>query len=146
MTFQFKTSRARKIETQPFTLPKVLAEQEPPPGLIQGQQAGSVQEWRTALALNRMKLDYDYQYSIEGGRTAGGQVIDFLVDTVPMRTPLLVQGDYYHSNSMDPARLYKIAEIERVFRGQINKPVEVWEHELTSMEQAYQTVKERLLG
>lgn len=69
-------------------------------GLIHGNTPGSVEEWRTAVALDKYGWDYDYQVSYFGGRrVAGGQVIDFIVRTLPLQTPLQVYGRYWHGSA-----------------------------------------------
>ena len=58
-------------------------------GLVYGKKPGSKEEWWIALALWRWGWTFGYQVSFFGGRRLkGGQVVDFMVDTVPLRTPL----------------------------------------------------------
>lgn len=71
-------------------------------GTIQGLTPASVEEWRVAQSLNKYGWEYDYQYSVNGGRSRrGGQVIDFLVRTNPRNTALYVQGEYYHGTRQE---------------------------------------------
>lgn len=63
---------------------------------VQGQKATDI-EYRVAVSLSKLDLPYMFQYEIMGGRTRrGGVVLDFLVFTVPLSTPLLVHGEYWH--------------------------------------------------
>ena len=72
--FQFKTKRTAKIKVE-RKVESTLKEPEEEIGLIQGQMAGSSLEWRVALALDTLKLNYSYQVPIAGGRLfRGGQV------------------------------------------------------------------------
>lgn len=66
-------------------------------GSIQGIVPDSVYEWRVSKSLDKFGWDYQYQAPVAGGRNRrGGQVIDFLIGTVPTQTALYVQGPYYH--------------------------------------------------
>ncbi len=70
-----------------------------PPGLINGMQAQSSYEWNIARALWAHGWKFDYQVQVSGGWSLrGGQSLDFLVHTVPNRTPLPVDGGYWHRN------------------------------------------------
>jgi hypothetical protein len=151
--YQFGKNSAPRAPRQKYdvkvsdrTFPKNTAD-EPPAGLIQGQSAGSLPEWRASLALDRLGIKYLYQYDILGGRsTRGGQVIDFFLFTSPKPTPLQIQGDYWHGGSRDYQTRLNIERIKRAMANQINEVVEVWEHELNTLEAAYNILKERLLG
>ena len=71
-------------------------------GLIQGMVPASVEEFRVANSLTKLGWDYIYQASVMGGRNLrGGQVIDFLVETVPVQTALYVQGEYWHRSATE---------------------------------------------
>jgi len=68
-------------------------------GIIQGQAPRSKEEWRVGQALDKYGWEYIYQYDVLGGkRLRGGQVIDFLVYTVPKPTALYIEGRYYHGS------------------------------------------------
>jgi len=70
-----------------------------PMGLIHGKQPGSSYEWHIAQALEKYGWEYQYQVPVlTGKRLAGGQVLDFLVKTIPMWTALAVDGEYWHRN------------------------------------------------
>jgi len=69
-------------------------------GLIHGVAPGSKEEYRCAKALEKYGWDFDYQVQYFGGRrVAGGQVLDFLVQTLPLPTPLQIYGDYWHGSA-----------------------------------------------
>lgn len=88
--------------SQPVTL-KVQKPAEPDIGIIQGQIPDSRNEWFVALALEKLKRDYIYQYSLGGGsRLRGGVIVDFIVYGAPATTALFVgAGGYYHSKSRE---------------------------------------------
>ena len=108
--------------------------------LIQGNVAGSVNEYYVAQALDRMKLEYIYQYWFRGGMIRGGQVIDFLVQKPPRPIPLQVQGGYWHSAQQDPERAMKNAEIAQEF-GEVK---EIWEDECQDVDMAYSWLMENI--
>lgn len=117
------------------------------PGVWNGVKIGSNQEWYVILALMKLKVDFDYQYVVDGGRNVrGGQVIDFIAYTRPAITPIYVQGDYWHRGSQAAEDALKQAQIYRIFKGQATEPLILWEHELQGSKMAFETVKERLFG
>jgi hypothetical protein len=91
------TKRVRMLETKaPLKIATVIND-EPAVMIVQGRNAGSSYEWRVSKALDNMKVQYTYQYTVQGGSSRrGGQVIDFLLDT-PMPTMLDVKGRYWHT-------------------------------------------------
>lgn len=106
--------------------------------VIQGQAAGSVNEWNVAQALNKMKVQYEYQYPVFGGTsTRGGQVIDFLLYVMPRPIPLYVQGEYWHNRKKETDDLYKMRMVEERFRGQFDPPMAIKESECETPEQAF---------
>ncbi|KKK70939.1 hypothetical protein LCGC14_2918950 [marine sediment metagenome] len=109
---------------------------------IQGSKATDI-EWRVAMVLERLGLDFKYQYPLEGGRTKrGGIVLDFLVLTDPLRTPLDIRGDYWHQprQRVDDDLGLALA----MSRGRFAEPVIIYGGELQTMEQAYSTVKRKM--
>ncbi len=114
-------------------------------GLIQGKKPGSMYEWRLARALETNGYEYDYQVSVAGGRAMrGGQVIDFLVHTVPMFTPLFADGEYWHTGQLAREDSYKRAFIDAEWSGIWNTWVSLFGPDLHSQEAANQAVR-RLL-
>ena len=134
-----------KIPTKPRPLDKTPTQTEPEPYPIQGKTPGSREEFRVALALDRLKLGYIYQYGFMGGASLpGGQIIDFWVYTVPLPTPVYVQGKYWHGSSKRTDDRLKQSRVNRAMKGQVNLPVEIWDYEIPTMDRAYQVCKERL--
>lgn len=111
---------------------------------VQGQTAGSVNEYNVAQALNRLKLDYLYQYPIFGGRVRGGQVIDFLVQKPPKPIPVFIQGAYWHSGARGTEDVLKFEEINQRMGGQWERVVTIEEQECETVEQAYNAVLEKI--
>ena len=148
VVFQFSTGR-RKRKPQPnnkaiFAHRTSRKEKEEGPiGLIKGKKPSSLQEWRVAIALDALKLEYRYQVSLAGGRRVrGGQVIDFLVYGAVNPTPVFVQGRYWHTGSRALEDSLKQDQAKRIFH---TEPVLLWEEDLETIPEAYKTVKEALL-
>lgn len=73
-----------------------------PPYYIRGMLADSKEEWWCSLALDRIQEEtgwtWDYQVGVFGGRSrAGGNVVDFLIDTPGQKTILDPMGRYWHT-------------------------------------------------
>jgi hypothetical protein len=90
----------------------------------------SHEEWRVNQALHYLSLPFYYQYSIAGGRKlAGGQVIDFYVETVPTPSLVYVQGTYWHTGSKGSERLLNLSEAESYFSYKV-RGIENWDYEI----------------
>jgi len=109
---------------------------------IAGSDASDI-EWRVAVALEKLGLHFIYQYSLLGGRTKrGGIVLDFLVLTSPLSTPLDVRGEYWHQPKQRIEDDLGLALA--MSRGRFAQPVIIYGGELQSVEQAYSVVKREL--
>jgi hypothetical protein len=124
-------------------LPLSLAS-KPEEKSIQGSKASDI-EWNTAVALDKLGLPYLYQYELGGGRVfRGGMVLDFLVITTPLSTPLDIRGDYWHQPQQRVDDDLQLALMNHYGRGQFAEPVIIYGAELQTIEQAYSTVKREL--
>ncbi len=109
---------------------------------IKGSKATDI-EWRVAVVLERLGLNFIFQYSLQGGRTArGGIVLDFLVLTDPLSTPLDIRGNYWHrpQQRLDDDLGLAIA----MSRGRFAEPVILYGSQLQTIEAAYAVVKREL--
>lgn len=114
---------------------------DPPVGLIYGKTAGSTYEWRYALGLWFWGWEFLYQVNFFGGRrTAGGQVIDFLVETIPIRTPVYVYGNYWHGGTKKDADTFARLTLQAAMGYSINPPLVVEGVHVTDVETAKNTV------
>jgi hypothetical protein len=149
MTYPFfmPTEKKRKQKTyarKTSTKLKPAAQLEPPIGLVQGRKPGSVQEWRVALALYRLRIGFEYQKSISG-QLLGGQIVDFWIDTKPYPTPCYVQGSYWHRRAKQLEDTYKQAYLQAIFKGRVAQNLILEEDKLTSIDKTYELLKEKLL-
>lgn len=116
---------------------------------VQGIMPDSKEEYWVALALYKLKIDFQFQYQLWGGRKyKGGQVVDFWVYTVPLPTPLLVQGWYFHYGSAEKTSETKmhLLYLESRLRGKANKPIEIIDKEIPTPEDTYRVVRQKLRG
>lgn len=97
-------------------------------------------EYNVALALWKYNLPFWFQFSLAGGRrVAGGMVLDFYVETAPLPTPILVNGDYWHRNAAKE-RLYT-AMVENYLRGKARPVVTMWGEDASTPEAAVKSLK-----
>ena len=124
------------------TAPKLKAQEEVEViGIVQGVMPNSKNEWYVALALDKLQIDYMFQFQISGGRgVRGGQVIDFVVFR-PQATPVFIQGEYWHKAQTENEDILKQAEAENYFRV---KPILLMGEETDTREKAYQAVLEKI--
>lgn len=114
---------------------------------VQGIMPDSKEEYWVALALYKLHIDFVFQYQLFGGRKyKGGQVVDFWIYTMPLPTPLLVQGYYFHyatAERMSRTKL-NLMYLESRLAGKANKPIEVIDTEIPTADDAYIVVKRKL--
>lgn len=143
--FVLRKRRAAKVDVKRSTDEKRIDEEKEQITLIQGQVPGSIEEWRFAQALDFLKVKYYYQYSVMGGAQGlrGGQIIDFLVKTAPLPTPVYIQGEYWHySGTKRQESAYKIAALMAEYRGTFAEPIEIPASLLTSIDDAVEIARE----
>lgn len=111
---------------------------EPPmPAMWDGKTIGSVQEWRWILASLYYKVEFIYQMDIKGGRSiAGGQVLDFMMITKPLMTPVSIKGKYWHSGKVEVEDIIREATIAELYKGQAFPVVTVYDYELPDLDTA----------
>ena len=107
----------------------------------------SKEEYWVALALYKLHIDFVFQYQLFGGRKyKGGQVVDFWVYTMPLPTPILVQGWYFHYATAERTSQTKLnlMYLESRLNGKAMKPVEIIDTEIPTPDDAYIVVKRKL--
>jgi len=105
---------------------------------IQGRPVGSLEELRVALALDKLRHDYFYQFRLYDVRgVKGAYVLDFLVTTtIPQSTPLEVYGEYWHEGELGRDDKQREREIMARMRHEANEMVILWGRELQDQESA----------
>ena len=111
-------------------------------GYLVKEQKATLYEFNVALALDKLGLEYDFQYSFFGGRSLrGGMVVDFLVYTSPLPTPCWVHGEYWHRGRQATIDKFNAAVLTQVQRGRLAEPVILWGHEIETKEAAMSAVR-----
>lgn len=115
------------------------------PGLINGQPAGSSYEWNAARALWALGWQFGYQIPVMGGRQVrGGQVLDFLVKTVPLKTAVIVNGDYWHQTDEEYTMSELMAALIREGVQVNTEPVVLWAAQAATFEAAHAYLNSKL--
>ena len=150
LPFHIKSRSGLGLKLTPHTAPlRHIPVTDPFPEIkpIQGIMPDSKEEYWIALALYRLKLDFKFQYQLFGGRKyKGGQVVDFWVYTVPLPTPILVQGWYFHYATAQKAAQSRlnIMYLKSTLMGKANEPVEILDTEIPTPEEAYRVTRKKL--
>jgi hypothetical protein len=113
-------------------------------GTIQGRTPGSILEWNVSQALDALGWGYDYQHSLAGGweHLPGSQVLDFLVYTPGLPTPLNVNGRYWHTGiHADPL---DFMQIKKLMYGKCQIPVVIWEENCQTIADATAWLRQHL--
>ncbi len=108
---------------------------------VQGQRA-SKNEYNVAVALEKVTLDFIFQYEVYYGRRMGrGFIIDFLIFTQPLPTPLWVNGEYWHRGEQREIDFYQETLFNAISRGTFMPAVTLWGMETDTPELALQAVR-----
>lgn len=107
---------------------------------IQGKQPDSKEEYWVAMALERLRIKYLFQFDLVEPRIRGGITIDFLI-LFPFGIPMEIMGEYWHPGEMEASERFRQNEIENYF-GQ--KVIYLWTLDLTDPETTYSKVKQVL--
>lgn len=144
MYYKFPTGRRAKPK-----LEKPAKEEKPAEeviGLIQGQVPDSKEEWWIAKALNRLEMGYIYQYPVFGGRTRGGYMVDFVVNTVPLATMIEPEGNHWHTGELGADDRKRDADVEDAMRDLARTPIlKLWIPDLIDEETVYQKLVRELM-
>ena len=112
---------------------------------VEGKKATSY-EWNVAQALEKIGLEYIFQMSYFGGRNLrGGIVLDFLVFTKPLPTPLWVHGEYWHMGKQRTIDQMQRATMFLFMAGEAAMGVVLWGEDVKTEDLALSAVK-RLFG
>jgi hypothetical protein len=106
----------------------------------------SSNEYNVAQALENLGYDFQFQLSIAGGRSlAFGIVLDFLVETAPLPTPLWVHGEYWHQGDRRKRDLEQMEVVKQYMEGGILEPVEIWGMESETVAMATTALRRKLI-
>ena len=148
--FRIKTKSGMGHKLYAVTAPRRRIPSHPPfPEIkpVQGMIPDSKEEYWVALALYKLKLDFEFQYQLFGGRKyKGGQVIDFWVFTQPLPTPIFVQGWYFHYATAEKTAQTRLnlMYLKSRLAGKAKEPVEILDTEIPTPDDAFLVVKRKL--
>lgn len=155
MNYRFATKLVVKPHRTRRAIPKIdktgFEETQRKPedviGVVQGQTPDSLQEWWVALALNRLGIPYTYQYPINGGRTRGGYLVDFVVYTVPLATMIEPVGNHWHTGELGADDKKRQADVESAMQDICRTPINnLWIPDLLDADTTYNVVRKILYG
>ena len=134
----------RSVTRQPEKLAKT---EENLPTTYQGKGVKSKEEGRVIVTVPRLGFTFRYQVPFFGGYgVRGAQILDFLIyGVVFLPSPLFVQSRYFHGGIKAEASTFDVRDFDRLTNGRYAPAREVWDDDLTSLEQAYVTLRQ-LLG
>ena len=87
-----------------------------------------------------MKEDFIYQFEFFGGHIRGGQILDFLVHTVPFKTAIPVKGEWWHRGDMNSEARFNLFLLEAALQGWAIL-VPLWGKDLPNEEETYLKVR-----
>jgi len=103
---------------------------------VQGKNA-TLNEYNVALGLDNLGFEYVFQVNLFGGRMElGGVVVDFVVMTVPLPTPLWVHGEFWHTGEAREKDLLQQAQVEAEMGSEMLPPIELWGYQTATPELA----------
>jgi hypothetical protein len=146
-TFQIKRPYVRKLPRIGLPPPQSTNPIDELVGLVDGRNPGSKYEWYTALALWGAGIDFQYQVPVFGGKAVvGGQVIDFLVNTLPLPTPLFVDGQHWHEGQLAAQDLFKRDYLDWNKKGVWEPHQSLFGPQVSSKEAAVESIRRMFRG
>lgn len=139
-----KPVQVKKEKTRSVRAEKIKNPEDKPPFYIRGMKAGSKEEYWCSLALDKIQertgWTWEYQVPVYGGRTrAGGNVVDFLIDTPGMKTILDPMGRYWHAGANEDRW-----EMERVARRKNWKLIAWYTDQTPTRESVYELLRREM--
>ena len=112
--------------------------------LVAGKSATSY-EYNIAYGLYVSRLEFLFQVSYWGGRNfRGGLVLDFLVYTAPLPTPVWVNGGYWHGQKREKQDAMQQQRLWIELAGIVNRPVIFWDDDCNTLDAAVSAVRREL--
>ena len=107
---------------------------------VQGRHA-SENEYYVSLALDRLKLNYIFQYAPFGNQGVRGQyVVDFLVLN-PFSLPVEVFGNYWHTGQLGADDKLRLAILAKHFHREV---IVLWGNDTDTEEEALRVVRKEI--
>jgi hypothetical protein len=118
--FQYRVTRERGSKPDAMTrtadVRVTASEQEPGARIVQGQVVDSKEEWYFAQALDKLEVQFIYQFQVFGGRDVrGGQVVDFLCVVPPCSQAVQIYGEYWHRDEIQGNERIYLNALEEYF-------------------------------
>jgi hypothetical protein len=108
--------------------------------LVEGDKA-TTPEYYTALALERLRIPYEFQYILWGGsQVRGGVRVDF-VAYAPFAIPIEVYGEYWHTGQLGADDRMRNARVANYFKHAVEI---VWGKDATTFQDALAAVRKAL--
>jgi hypothetical protein len=90
-------------------------------------------------------MTYTYQYPIAGGRKRGGYLVDFVVDTVPLKTMVEPVGNHWHTGELGADDRKRQADVEEAMRDICRTPIVLlWIPDLLDVDTIYDKLRREL--
>lgn len=147
--YQFKNSTKIKhgdgyIAGHAYKLQK--EPEPPPPARWDGKVIGSVEEWRWILASLYFNVEFGYQVEIAGGNDiAGGLVLDFMMYTKPLWTPVSIKGRYWHSGRTEVQDMIRESRLAQLYKGRILPLISIYSDELPDLDTTKEVFRRTIL-
>lgn len=144
--FQFSNKRVARERVKVRSYGNVEKTPSDDPQPVHGIMPDSKEEYWVAIALDKLKIEFDYQYEVSGGRNLkGGQIVDFMAWTAPLPTPIYIQGKYWHSGLQKMQDILNVEALKSLYHGQIRDPLLIDTELLANQSMAYNTIKRLLV-
>lgn len=133
-----------------ITIPRAIAMPRQTRGVgrrykLKGNKTASSYEYNFGMALEKYGIDYLFQVSYWGGHNiVGGLVLDFLVFTTPLWTPVFINGEYAHRTGKRDRDFLQQALLSSQFPN-LAEVLELWGEDTATYELALVAVRKHFL-
>ena len=109
-----------------------------PPYTIRNRSA-TEPEYFVSKILDKYKVRYYFQFLVGAGAGVRGSMwVDFLIYN-PLKTPLEVQGNYWHTGAMGEGDKLRLSILRRLL--EVPKVLEIWGNECETLESTEQALR-----
>lgn len=113
---------------------------EPERFYIQGKRARRTEwmVWKALLKLGFDSRDIQFQVGFAGGRNfKNGFIVDFIVNTRPLPTPVWVHGEYWHDGEQSTKDWVDQQRLNQLHPGTFARAIVFWGTDLMTEESAF---------